>query len=397
MKLGQPPLTSWDYNNRIASSTYNSRNTIYSYDHTVQRVKVATTTGYTVYPSTFYNITKTNQGTTTNQTTTVSAHNIILATVASTTTSGPTLTYHHTDHLGSLALSTNTSGTVTQTLDYYPYGSERINSGTQTTNKHYIGEVYDEGVGLNYLNARYYDGARGQFLSQDPVFWEVGQSQEGKNALLNPQLQNSYSYAGNNPVTQKDPTGRYLESGFDVAMFAVSLNEFMNDQSWSNAGALALDVASLALPGVPAVGGMALRAGKAVDGAYSVYQGLDAAGTVKYVGITGRDPAVRIGEHLKDIGTGREALKYSVMDGTGNLTRDGARLIEQSVINTNGLQKNGGTLLNKINSISPASQLYKLVPNVSGGSSGGSSLGGVLNSLSSALKSLSNALSKLKK
>ncbi len=152
MKLGQPPLTSWDYNNRIASSTYNSRNTIYSYDHTVQRVKVATTTGYTVYPSTFYNITKTNQGTTTNQTTTVSAHNIILATVASTTTSGPTLTYHHTDHLGSLALSTNTSGTVTQTLDYYPYGSERINSGTQTTNKHYIGEVYDEGIGLESVS-----------------------------------------------------------------------------------------------------------------------------------------------------------------------------------------------------------------------------------------------------
>jgi hypothetical protein len=90
-------------------------------------------------------------------------------------------------------------------------------------------------------------------------------------------------------------------------------------------------------------------------------------------------------------------LQYRAIPGTGNLTKQQARLSEQSLINQYGLQKNGGALLNKINSISPSSQLYKSVPNVSTGGSGGGSLGGVLNSLSSALKQLSNALSKLKK
>src|SRR5262249_13520557 len=54
------------------------------------------------------------------------------------------------------------------------------------------------------------DSARGQFISQDPVFWEIGQSQDGKNALSNPQALNSYGYANDNPITNKDPNGRQV-------------------------------------------------------------------------------------------------------------------------------------------------------------------------------------------
>ena len=50
-------------------------------------------------------------------------------------------------------------------------------------------------VGPAFLNARYYDSGRGQFLSEDPVFWEVGQTQDGKSVLTNPQAMNSYGYA----------------------------------------------------------------------------------------------------------------------------------------------------------------------------------------------------------
>jgi len=316
------------------------------------------------------------------------------------------ISYLHTDHLGGTHVISDESGQQVELNDYYPFGDFRINESSVGEQRKYTGQYYDEDTALSYLNARYYDGARGQFTSQDPTHLAIGdpgQIQEItggslQKLLADPQLLNSYSYARNNPIVNKDPEGKYLESGFDVAMLGVSLYQFYQEPSWTNAGGVLLDAGSLALPGVPAVGGMALRAGKAADGAYSVYQGLDAAGTVRYVGITGRDPAIRIGEHLKAVGTGRDALRYEVMQGTGNLMRNDARLIEQSVINTNGLQKNGGTLLNKINSISPSSQLYKSVPNVSsGGSGGGSSLGGVLNSLSSALKSLSNALSKFKK
>jgi RHS repeat-associated protein len=71
---------------------------------------------------------------------------------------------------------------------------------------------------LDYLNARYYESTRGQFISQDPVFWEIGLSQDGKNALSNPQALNSYGYANDNPISSKDPTGRCTVcAGLEVA------------------------------------------------------------------------------------------------------------------------------------------------------------------------------------
>lgn len=39
--------------------------------------------------------------------------------------------------------------------------------------------------------------------------------------------------------------------------------------------------------------------------------------------------------------------------GATNLTRTGARVWEQTLINQHGLPHNGGTLINKVNSISP--------------------------------------------
>ncbi|WP_292530889.1 SpvB/TcaC N-terminal domain-containing protein [Methylocystis sp.] len=155
--------------------------------------------------------------------------------------------YIHSDHLGSANMVTNASGDVVQTLDYYPYGTKRIESGEDVSDREFIGERFDESSNLSYLNARYYEGSRGQFLSQDPVFWEIGQSANGKSALYNPQsmnaartmgglnstnasgwngntrsrgssisqaeyladpqMQNSYAYARGNPITMKDPEG----------------------------------------------------------------------------------------------------------------------------------------------------------------------------------------------
>ena len=83
-----------------------------------------------------------------------------------------------------------------------------------------------------------------------------------------------------------------------------------------------------------------------------VYQGVDAAGNVRYVGITSRPPAVRFAEHAAS-GTARSALQYRVIDGATGLTRTQARIWEQILINNYGMQKNGGLLLNKINSIAP--------------------------------------------
>jgi peptidoglycan LD-endopeptidase CwlK len=61
---------------------------------------------------------------------------------------------------------------------------------------------FDAGVVHALLNARYYDPARGQFLSEDPVFWSNRQN------LFDPQSLNGYSYANDNPITKKDPDGQ---------------------------------------------------------------------------------------------------------------------------------------------------------------------------------------------
>jgi hypothetical protein len=56
----------------------------------------------------------------------------------------------------------------------------------------------------------------GQFLSQDSAFLALGRpdqlkresQQDQQTFLSDPQQLNSYSYAEDNPVTQKDPSGR---------------------------------------------------------------------------------------------------------------------------------------------------------------------------------------------
>lgn len=94
------------------------------------------------------------------------------------------------------------------------------------------------------------------------------------------------------------------------------------------------------------------RGAAAAEGTYSVYQGFDAAGNVKYAGITSRDAALRFAEHAAGGGE-KGSLFFRTIDGATGLSKSGARVMEQNLINQWGLQKNGGQLLNKMNSISP--------------------------------------------
>jgi len=93
--------------------------------------------------------------------------------------------------------------------------------------------------------------------------------------------------------------------------------------------------------------------GGITQGTNTVYRGLDAAGKVRYVGITKRTPTVRFAEHLGS-GTNKALLRYEANPGASNLSRTGARVFEQRLINQYGLGKNGGQLFNEINSISPS-------------------------------------------
>jgi RHS repeat-associated protein len=72
----------------------------------------------------------------------------------------------------------------------------------------------DAGVVHALFQARYMDGSKGQFLSEDPVFLGDPKQQ----ALTNPQSLNSYSYANDNPVTGSDPTGLAATKAQQIAV-----------------------------------------------------------------------------------------------------------------------------------------------------------------------------------
>lgn len=90
-----------------------------------------------------------------------------------------------------------------------------------------------------------------------------------------------------------------------------------------------------------------------VQGNYCVYKGIDpVTEEVKYVGITSRDPEIRWQEHKRS-GTERAKLNYTTFEGLEKLLEIEARKMEQFFINKYGMQKNGGQLYNKKNSIAP--------------------------------------------
>jgi RHS repeat-associated protein len=101
------------------------------------------------------------------------------------------------------------------------------------------------------------------------------------------------------------------------------------------------------------LGRFAFGGAAAKGGNYVVYEGVDiATGTVRYVGMTGRDASVRFAEHLSSR-TPKAFLDYNVVPGATGLSKTQARVFEQTLINKYGLSKNSGLLLNSRNSIAP--------------------------------------------
>lgn len=106
--------------------------------------------------------------------------------------SGNTATYLLQDQQGSTRLLTNSTGSVVGTYAYGTYGTTISHTGSATTALQYDGQYADAESGFQYLRARYYDSAAGQFLSVDPAV-ELTAS--------------PYGYAAGNPVNAMDPAG----------------------------------------------------------------------------------------------------------------------------------------------------------------------------------------------
>jgi RHS repeat-associated protein len=111
---------------------------------------------------------------------------------------GTTPGYLLDDQSGSTRLITSTTGAVTGTYTYGAYGAVTKQTGT-TTALQYDGQYTDAESGLQYLQARYYDPATGQFLTLDPLVSLTGKP---------------YGFTDDDPVNASDPSGQTSIFGF---------------------------------------------------------------------------------------------------------------------------------------------------------------------------------------
>jgi uncharacterized protein RhaS with RHS repeats len=203
------------------------------------------------------------------------------------------------------------------------------------------------------LQSRYYNPEWGRFINADDNDILL----EDQDNLLQDNL---FAYCLNNPVNMSDDSG-YIAwwvaaavggAAFDSAIYVIGAASSGNF-SWRELGKHALIGAATGVTfgavgkGIKAISG-ALKAGKTAKN--YVYISKNASGVVQYVGIT-NDLARRAAEHLSSKGIRIQPL----MKG---LSRSDARAVEQALIEIHGLMKNGGTLINKINSIAKSNPSY---------------------------------------
>lgn len=103
-------------------------------------------------------------------------------------------TYFSTDALGSTIALTDTTGAIVQQYVYEPYGQVVLsNPSSALTNPYQYTGRENDGTGLYYYRARYYDPLSKRFISEDPIGLAGGP--------------NGYAYTGDNPLGSVDPSG----------------------------------------------------------------------------------------------------------------------------------------------------------------------------------------------
>ena len=143
---------------------------------------------------------------------------------------GDTLSFILANQLGSATVTLDSTGNVQSELRYHPFGETRHSDGTTPTNRRFTGQIQDEGTGLYYYNARYYDPSIGRFIQADTIVPEPG----------NPQSLNRYSYVLNNPLKYTDPTGHFTYAAVGAYLNETYRNssgqvfgQWYNDKSWA--------------------------------------------------------------------------------------------------------------------------------------------------------------------
>ncbi len=137
----------------------------------------------------------------------------------------PVFWYYHSDHLGSSSVMTDRNGDYVDHYEYYAFGKERYNDPSCDFNvsNRYTGQILDEETGLYYYNARY--GACPERRRRDPEIGRFIQPDTIVPTAADPQRLNRYSYCGDNPLNNTDPSGHDpLTVAIIIVVVAVVVN-----------------------------------------------------------------------------------------------------------------------------------------------------------------------------
>lgn len=187
----------YDYLNRLATASIGGKNYQYEYDgldNRISRTENSVKTKYILDRNSAMSqiLAETdNAGSITNYY--VYGHSLLYRIHAS----GQRSCYHF-DSRGSTVAMTDSSQAITHKYAYDPYGKTLAKQEADPNPFQFVGQwgVMDEGNGLLFMRARYYDTAVKRFINQDPIGLQGGL--------------NLYAYADGNPVMNIDPKGTFL-------------------------------------------------------------------------------------------------------------------------------------------------------------------------------------------
>lgn len=154
--------------------------------------------------------------------------------------------YLYKDFLGSTLAVADQSGTVTERLDYDPFGQRRDSKDLtwlddfkpKATSHGFTGHDHIDSMNLIHMKGRVYDPTVGLFLSPDPYVQDP--------TLV--QNLNRYSYVLNNPLSYTDPSGHFfkklgkqINKAFKSAGKAVQNPAKFLDNTWNKSRRAATD------------------------------------------------------------------------------------------------------------------------------------------------------------
>jgi RHS repeat-associated protein len=201
---GNQTLT-WDDQDKLATDTTSAGTTSYVYDSTGNLV-VRRDPGQTTL---FVGDEQIVLNTSTASAMATRYYTIGTATVASRTgTANPV--YLIPDRQGTDELAVDGVTESVTRRQFLPFGQARgtVPGVWPGGDKGYVGGTPDTTTGLENLGIREYDPTTGRFLSLDPLLAKNDPNQIG-----------GYDYAGNDPVTGSDPTGKMLDGGGQCGIY----------------------------------------------------------------------------------------------------------------------------------------------------------------------------------